>query len=70
MALSLKKLSIIFKKYGMENLAGSDGLNKNVRWIHTVEDKDILEFLRGGELVFTTGIVLKNNGYFENNVSK
>lgn len=65
MALSLKKLSIICKKYGMENLAGSDGLNKNVRWIHTVEDKDILEFLRGGELVFTTGIVLKNNGYFD-----
>lgn len=39
-------------------VAGEEGLDRPVRWVHSAEVPDIANLLRGGELVLTTGIGL------------
>ena len=41
-----------------EVVAGRDGLENEVRWVHISEVPDIAHLLRGGEIVLTTGIAL------------
>jgi len=57
MAIMVRKL---FKnagsQYGMRLAAGKGGMNHLVQWVHTVEDEDVLGSLRGGEMVFTSGV--------------
>lgn len=43
-------------KYNMKLVAGRDGMENMVRWVHMVEDSEVPDFLHGNELVFTTGI--------------
>ncbi len=42
-------------------VAGADGLERRVRWVHIAEIADIATLLRGGELVLTTGIALPDD---------
>ncbi len=57
MAITLAKLcGDIEKKYNMYLVAGKGGMGNVVRWVHMVEDREVPEFLHGGELIFTTGI--------------
>lgn len=42
--------------YGMSILAGAEGMNNIVSWVHTIEDSEAALFLHGNELIFTTGI--------------
>lgn len=57
MAVKLSRLCRnVEKTYGMKLLAGSNGLDNYVRWVHIVEDKEVPDFLQGNELIFTTGI--------------
>ncbi|MCH4177137.1 MAG: PucR family transcriptional regulator [Streptococcaceae bacterium] len=57
MALSVEELVNHAKKsYQIQILAGQTGLNNVVNWIHSVEDIQVANFLRGDELVFTTAI--------------
>ncbi|MEE1056844.1 MAG: PucR family transcriptional regulator ligand-binding domain-containing protein [Acutalibacteraceae bacterium] len=42
--------------YGMKLMAGANGLDNYVRWVHLIEDRDVPNFLHGSELVFITGI--------------
>lgn len=44
------------RKYDMKLIAGTAGLWNSVSWIHTVEDAQVAEFLKGQELVIITGI--------------
>ena len=57
MAITLEKIS---KQagylYKMKLEAGESGLKNIVQWVHIIEDYDVADFLRGSELVFTTGI--------------
>ena len=56
MAMTLGRLSEIGESiYDMKLLAGSVGLNNFVRWTHTVDNMQVPLFLRGNELVFTSG---------------
>lgn len=58
-------------------ITGRQGLNKTVRWIHMVENKEIASFLTGNEVVFLTGVSLSENEklldlvklFYEKNVS-
>ncbi|MEO7746599.1 MAG: PucR family transcriptional regulator [Actinomycetota bacterium] len=43
---------------GPQVVAGATGLDAEVRWVHVSELADIAALLRGGELIFTTGIAL------------
>ena len=36
-------------------VAGADGLDRPIRWAHVSELKDPTRFLRGGEVLLTTG---------------
>lgn len=47
-------------RWGLRIVAGKEGLNNIVQWVHTLEDEEVVSFLHGGELVFTTGIGQKN----------
>ncbi|SHL97911.1 PucR C-terminal helix-turn-helix domain-containing protein [Anaerosporobacter mobilis DSM 15930] len=49
--------------YGMRILAGEQSMNKNVQWVHTIEDIEASSFLRGGELIFTTGIAKREGNW-------
>ncbi len=57
MALSLEKVYYTaMRKYGIKLLAGTSGIWNTISWIHTVEDIQVVDFLKGQELVITTGI--------------
>ena len=57
MSVMLKQLcSDTETKYNLKLVAGADGMSNTVRWVHMVEDRQVPDFLHGGELVFTTGI--------------
>ena len=57
MSITLQKLCLeAEKQYGMKLVAGERGLQHKVRWVYTVEDREVPDFLHGSELVFTTGI--------------
>lgn len=61
MAISLRTLfESVNGKEEMSLVAGEGGLDRDVRWVHMVEGTDISSFLRGDELVFTTGIALRD----------
>jgi purine catabolism regulator len=42
-------------------VAGANGLDRKVRWVHIAEIADIAPLLGGGELVLTTGIALPDD---------
>lgn len=57
MSIILKQLcSDTETKYNLKLIAGKNGMTNTVRWVHTIEDRQVPDFLHGGELVFTTGI--------------
>ncbi len=43
-------------------LTDESGLDREIRWTHYVENPEYLDFLRGGELVFTTGMLVGGEG--------
>lgn len=40
-------------------VAGHDGLNRQVKWVHVLEVKDFESLINGGELILTTGVGLQ-----------
>ncbi len=67
MAIAVRKLykngSFLYK---MKLVAGKDGLDNLVKWIHIIEDVEVSSFLHGNELVFTAGILNKDSGWLLN----
>lgn len=57
MAVPLEKIYYTaMRNYGMKLLGGASGIWNTISWIHTVEDIQVIDFLRGQELVIITGI--------------
>lgn len=57
MPLTLSNLFLETKKqYQLELIAGKDGLSNIPTWIYITEDMNNMDFLKGGELIFTTGM--------------
>jgi purine catabolism regulator len=46
----------VLRKAGARVVAGSDGLDRPVRWVHIAEIPDIATLIKGGELLLTTGL--------------
>ncbi len=64
MAVSLKSLyQESKKKFSLELLAGEEGFEKTVSWVHLIEDVSTTDFIRGSELIITTGLG-KNDDYW------
>lgn len=51
------------QNYQMELIAGEGGLTNIINWVHMIEDEQVASFLRGNELVFTTGIGHPDNAW-------
>ncbi|MGV8905769.1 MAG: PucR family transcriptional regulator [Acetobacterium sp.] len=47
--------------YKLKLLAGEDGLNTPINWVQFTEDSETTHFLRGGELIITTGLSSKSD---------
>lgn len=64
MSIMVKKLykngSFLYK---MKLVAGGNGLSNLVKWVHIIEDDQATDFLHGGELVFTAGILNCRNDW-------
>ena len=62
MALTVSDLFKESAKYHMKLLAGKNGLNNLVYWVHIIETIESVRFLRGNELVITEGILENEEG--------
>lgn len=57
MAISLEKIYLETKdKYKLSLVAGKSGMDKILSWVHYTEDSTTIDFIRGGELIITTGM--------------
>ena len=57
MSISLKELLNESKnKYQLKLLAGGNSLDNVVSWFHFMEDESTIDFIRGNELIVTTGL--------------
>ncbi|WP_027938092.1 PucR family transcriptional regulator [Anaeroarcus burkinensis] len=64
MAIRLDRLFKQTRKlYQMELVAGAGNLDNLVNWVHMIEDVEVADFLHGSELVFTTGIAQRREGW-------
>ncbi len=71
-------MSILLRKFYEETqdtfelqlLAGAEGLDNEVSWIYLYEDMDNMDFLRGGELTITTGMMSQNDPNWLSNLIK
>lgn len=52
--------------YGLDLIAGEEGLDHLMNWVYISEDPDTLEFLHGGELIITTGVLCGNEYWLYN----
>lgn len=66
MAVSLKDIyTNTRQKFKLELLAGKEGLNNTVSWVHLIEDVTTTDFIRGSELIITTGLGVKDEYWLE-----
>lgn len=42
-------------------IAGKNGLDRVIKWVHYMENPEYVVWLKGGELVLITGIIIKND---------
>ena len=61
MAIELFRLMEKVTHMDMEIVAGREGMKNFVDWAHTVETNDAIDFLKGGEIVFVTGLGLTDS---------
>ena len=52
--------------YGLDLIAGEEGLDHLMNWVYISEDPGTLEFLHGGELIITTGVLCGNEYWVYN----
>ncbi len=60
MAVKIQELMRKVNHMNIQVIAGKNGLGRAVTWVHMVENLEISDFLRGEELVFTTGVGLND----------
>lgn len=61
MAIILRDVLEKMKEVDMTLIGGEEGLDNVVTWVHMVENVEISDFLKGGEITFTTGIGLNED---------
>ncbi|MBP1763494.1 MAG: transcriptional regulator, PucR family [Firmicutes bacterium] len=62
--MMLVKVRDIFKLPQLKRLrlvAGAKGLDRTLHWIHVVELPDVMSWVLGGELLFMTGVGIRDN---------
>ena len=63
MSLTLREILDldVLRQGGARVVAGSNNLDRTVRWVHVTELPDIAHLLHGGELLLTTGMGIADN---------
>jgi purine catabolism regulator len=61
MALKLRELFLLPRLKDLKVVAGASGLDRNLHWIHVVELPNVIDWTLGGELLFMTGIGIRDN---------
>ena len=61
MSIQLYRLMEKVRNYEIKLIAGADGEEAYVSWVHIVENEEAAGFLDGGEIVFITGIGIEKN---------
>ncbi|MHC1760925.1 MAG: PucR family transcriptional regulator [Negativicutes bacterium] len=59
--LKLKDLFHLPQLKDLKLAGGSAGLDRNLHWVHVVELPDVIHWTLGGELLFMTGIGIRDN---------
>ena len=53
------------KKHQLKLIAGENGIHSVVKWIYLLEDLKNIHFIRGGELIITTGLANNYDSWLE-----
>jgi DNA-binding PucR family transcriptional regulator len=61
MAVKLRDVLELPNMSEIKMVAGATGLDRVVYWVHIVDLPDLINWVQGGELLFTTGIGIQNN---------
>lgn len=61
MTLKLKDLFQLPQLKDLKLVGGSAGLDRTLHWVHVVELPDVMHWTLGGELLFMTGIGIRDN---------
>lgn len=61
MAVKLRDILELPSMSAIKMVAGAAGLDRVVYWVHIVDLPDLINWVQGGELLFTTGIGIQNN---------
>jgi PucR family transcriptional regulator, purine catabolism regulatory protein len=63
--LQLKVADILGRKHFEDAfvIAGEEGVNRHVKWVHVVEVTSIRNLLNGNELILSTGVTWKENSH-------
>ena len=61
MALKLKDLFQLPHMKDLKLVAGATGMDRTLHWVHVVELPDVMHWTLGGELLFMTGIGIRDN---------
>lgn len=66
MAINLKTVYQETKsRYKLELVAGKNGMDRMMSWVHYMEDSSTTYFIRGSELIITTGMGLKGEDWLK-----
>ncbi|WP_294405960.1 PucR family transcriptional regulator [uncultured Clostridium sp.] len=67
MSITLQELYNESKdKYKLQIIAGENSIDTAVSWFHFMEDESAIDFIRGNELIVTTGLGAKDNHWLAN----
>lgn len=58
--MNLHQLINEFPTTGLQLIAGKEGLEKRISWVHILESIPMTRFLKGGELILSTGVDLQD----------
>lgn len=62
MSIQLKNIYKETKeRYELEIIAGESGLDNIMYWLYITEDPENIQFIRRGELIITTGVLIRHN---------
>lgn len=61
MEIKLRDIFHLPQLKDLKTVAGSRGLERTLHWVHVVELPDVMHWTLGGELIFMTGIGIRDN---------
>lgn len=61
MVINCKNIKELPYGNNLKLVAGENGTDRIIKWAHIMENPDYIGWLKGGELIFLTGIIIKNH---------